>query len=70
MYCTLVFIYVILSMLSLVLFATITAPQWIGICVIAGLFLGMALVSYSAAIASAGGYCTALMEINEVKLEE
>ena len=63
MYCTLVFVSVFLAVITpitLVGRVDITA-----IAIITGSFAVMAVASYLAAIASAGGYCTALRQMDE-----
>lgn len=68
MYCTLVVVFVLLAALSGVLFTT--APvSLLGAAVVVAVFVGMAITSYSAAIASARGYCLTLRQIDELKAE-
>ncbi|TDP96638.1 hypothetical protein [Labedaea rhizosphaerae] len=62
MYCTLVFIHVILAALALVVLGTRTG-MFVGAVLVAVVFLIFAIASYSAAIASARGYCATLRAI-------
>jgi hypothetical protein len=62
MYCTLIFVYVALASLSLSLLGSASNPV-AGTAATTGVFLALAVASYSAAIASARGYCTTLRVI-------
>lgn len=62
MYCTLIFVYVALAGLSLTLLGSGGNPV-AGTAVTTTVFLVLAVTSYSAAIASARGYCTTLRVI-------
>jgi heme A synthase len=62
MYCTLVFIQLVLAGLTLILLVPTTAPLAATLLTTAA-FCGLAVLSYSAAIASAQGYCSTLRAI-------
>lgn len=68
MYCTLVVVFALLAALSGVLFTTASMPL-LGTAVVVAVFVGMAITSYSAAIASARGYCLTLRQIDALKVE-
>lgn len=63
MYCILVFVSLALTALTPALLISSDIPLW-GTTLIAMGFLLLALVSYGAAVASARGYCSMLMEMN------
>ena len=63
MYCTLVFVCIALTVLSPIALAG--RVDVIAVAVTTGSFAVMAVASYLAAIASAGGYCTALRQMDE-----
>ena len=62
MYCTLIFVHLGLAALTVALLAP-AGNSLLGTAVIAAVFLVLAVASYSAAIASARGYCTTLKVI-------
>ena len=64
MYCTMVFVSLFLSAISPI--ALIGRVEVVAIAVTIGSFIVMAIASYLAAITSAGGYCTALKQMDEV----
>src|SRR5208282_5926770 len=63
MYCTLVFVCVALTIMTPIALAG--RVEVIAVAVTTGSFAVMAVASYLAAIASAGGYCTALRQMDE-----
>jgi hypothetical protein len=63
MYCTLVFVCVVLMIITPIALAG--RVDVIAVAVTTGSFAVMAVASYLAAIASAGGYCTALRQMDE-----
>lgn len=65
MYCTLVVIFAFLAAFSAILFATAQMP-FLGAVIVVAIFVVMAMVSYSAAIASARGYSLTLRQIDEL----
>lgn len=62
MYCTLVFIHIILAALTVVLLVPARNPG-IGVATVTAVFIVLAVTSYSAAVASARGYCATLRAI-------
>jgi hypothetical protein len=68
MYCTLVVVFALLAALGGILFTTSPMPLS-GTVIVVAVFVGMAITSYSAAIASARGYCLALLQIDALQVE-
>ncbi|WP_434619728.1 hypothetical protein [Arthrobacter sp. A5] len=65
MYCTLVFVAIILSGATILVFLGSNIQIWQTI-LLALSFLALAAVSYSAAITSAAGYCTVLKQVDDL----
>lgn len=63
MYCTLVFVSAGLCLLTLAVLLT-SSVGWVAVAIVAGGFGTLSASSYLAAIASAGGYCSALKEMD------